>query len=304
MAAGAAPAGELRILAPSAPGSASDQLAQALKMALSDERGESPVQVTNVPGAGGTVGLAQFLAERREDALLVTGLTMVDAAFIHRAPVAVDQLTPIARLSAEPFTIVVPVASPLRSLDDLRSTLAGDPSRIAWAGGPVGGIEHVATILLTGALGLEAGRINYVPFLTVADAAASLGDGQMSVAVLPAGDISAELKAGRLRILAVSSAARAEAIDAPSLFELGIPFELSNWRGLLARPGLGQNERERLAGKIARLAASRAWQEMLERRGWREAYLGPEAFGAFIRREQARVKDALKAGGLLKRRLD
>lgn len=302
LAGAAAGAFEIRITAPSAPGSGSDQLAQALKMALSDERGESSVEVTNVPGAGGTVGLAQFLAERTDGALLVTGLTLVDAAFVHRATIPLSRLTPIARLCAEPFGIAVPTASAFRTVEDLRTMLVADPARVIWAGGPVGGIEHVATILFAGALGIDAGRVGYVPFLNGAEAAGQLPVGQMSVAVLPLGDVLGEVKAGRLRLLAVSSPGRVDATDAPSLFELGIPFDLSNWRGVVARPGIAAEERGRLIAKIAGLAGSRAWKEMLERRGWQNAYLEPEAFGVFIGQEQARVKTALKAVGLLKRR--
>lgn len=298
--AGAAGAAELRITAPSAPGSASDQLARALKTALSDERGEPVVEVTNVPGAGGTVGLAQFLSERSEGALLVTGLTMVDATFLHRSPTPLGRLTPIARLSAEPFAVAVPTASALRSMADLTAAFTADPARITWAGGRAGSIEHVATVLLAGALGIDAGRLSYVHFLNGAEAAATLPDSPMAAAMLPLGDVAPEVKAGRLRILALSSPGRVEAVDAPSLAELGIRLELSNWRGVVARPGIRPDERERLVATIDRLAASPAWKEMLGRRGWQDGYLAPEAFGVFIANEQTRVKSALKTLGLLK----
>lgn len=299
--AAAAVAQDLRITAPSPAGGASDQLAQAIRSALT---GDTKVVVSNVPGQGGTVGLAQFVSEASDQGLLVTGLTMVDAALMNRSSFPVDGLTPIARLSAEPFAVVVAAASPYRSVEELKHAVLADPARIIWGGGPVGGIEHVATALLSGAMTADPARLNFVSFLTAGEAAAALPDGQLSAAILPLAEVSADARSGRLRLLAVSSLHRLEGVDAPTLSEKGIPLELSNWRGVVARPGLGAKPRAALIGKVASLAQSPVWREALERRGWQSAYLEAEEFGAFIRQEQARVKGALRALGVLKRAPD
>ncbi|MDB5590253.1 tripartite tricarboxylate transporter substrate binding protein [Enterovirga sp.] len=299
--ASAAGAQDLSIVAPSPPGSSWDQLAQALKSGLSDERGERQVRVVNLPGSGGTVGLAQFALEGDDDALLVTGLTMLNAIFLHRVPSGLAEMTPIARLVADHFVLAVPAASPVRSVDDLRAAMAEDPGKVAWAGGPPGGIDHVAAIMLARLTDADVARLVYVPFITSAEAAAAAGESKVSAVIVPWSEIAGEAKAGRVRLLGVAAMARVPGIDAPTLADSGVAMQLSNWRGLLARPGIAPEARARLLRQLDALVGSPGWRELLERKGWQDAFLPPERFGEFLRMEEARVKRALGSAGLLKR---
>ena len=101
---------ELKIMAPAAPGGGWDQTARSMQAALVASGAAKSVQVVNVPGAGGTVGLAQFLTGARGDGnqLMVSGFVMVGAILANRSPVSLDQVTPIARLTEETQAIVVP----------------------------------------------------------------------------------------------------------------------------------------------------------------------------------------------------
>src|SRR5207302_4602034 len=101
---------ELKIMAPAAPGGGWDQTARSMQQALVAEKIARSVQVTNVAGAGGTVGLAQFVTGAKGDGnqLMVNGFVMVGAILMNRAPVSLDQVTPIARLTEETQVIVVP----------------------------------------------------------------------------------------------------------------------------------------------------------------------------------------------------
>ncbi len=294
-------AADLRVIAPSAPGSGGDQLAQALRAAIGEKAGAAPVTVVNAPGGAGTVGLAQFAGSTSNDDLLVTGLTMLDAAIIGRSPVALDRLTPIARLVSEPYAIVVPASSPLRSLDDLRAGLAGNAARLNWAGGPVGGVDHVGTLLFLKALGLEPAQVNYVPFLTSAEASAAAAEERVHVAFLSTGEILPALAEGRLVALGLAAPTRLPEVPVPTLTEAGIPLAYANWRGILARSGLSDADRLRLEALVSQAASSDAWRRFMAKRGWREAYLGGEAFGALIRDDQIRMKEALKGAGIIKR---
>lgn len=295
---------ELRMIAPSAPGSGWDLIAQAAKSALAGEPGSPDVVVSNVPGGGGTVGLGHFLADASDTTVLLTGLTMLEATIVNRSPVTLDRLTPIARLSADPFAIVVPTGSPITSLRELSSAMKADPNKVSWAGGPARGIDHVAAILFARAIGLDMVRVNYVPFLTSAEAATAVGEDHVTAAILPLAELDTELRGGRLRALAVTGPGRSDAIDTPTLGELDVPLELVNWRGLMARPGLAAAERDRLAHMAQVIAASPRWREAIARKGWQSAYLDPDAFGRFLRGEQVRLKEALKGAGLLKPQSD
>lgn len=291
---------DLRIIAPSAPGTGWDQVAQALRASLAEKGGLSAL-VTNVPGGGGVVGLTQFLAAQAETDLLVTGLTMLDASLLSRSAPDFSRITPIARLSAEYFGVVVPAASALRTVEDLRAAFAADPAKLTWGGGPTGAVDHVAALLLADALGARSRAPNYVAFLTSAEAGAAAAEEKVTAAILPLSEIDGELSSGRLRLLGVTAPERLPGSDAPTLAERGIPLDFANWRGLAARPGLSRDQQARLASMVQASLGAGPWQQMVEARRWRNAFLGPEPFQAFVRREHQRVKDALRSAGLLKR---
>jgi putative tricarboxylic transport membrane protein len=298
--AGAAAQGaDIRIVAPSAPGSGWDHIAQTLRAALSEQTGLAAA-VTNVPGRGGVSGLTQFLASPEENDLIVTGLTMLDATLLTRNFPAFDRLTPIARLSLDRYAVIVPASSPIKSARELRVALLIDPGKLAWAGGPIGGVDHVATILLAHALGVEAKRINYVAFLTSAEARVAAAEERVTAALLPLSELPPDLEGGRIRILGVSSPERLPGLDAPTLAEMGVPLDFANWRGVAARPGLRAEEQSKLETMVRRATGTQGWRDTLTQRRWEEGYLPPAEFQAFVRQEHHRIRDALKAAGLLK----
>ena len=130
----------LEIIAPASPGGGWDQHARTLQQVLQNQKLASNIQVANIPGAGGTVGLAQFVtAKKRNPALLVGGQIMLGAIVTNKSAVTLDQVTPLARLTGEYTAIVVPTDSPVKSLDDLLKKFKADPGSVSWGGGSAGG---------------------------------------------------------------------------------------------------------------------------------------------------------------------
>lgn len=293
-------AGELRLLAPSAPGTGWDHLARTLKDDLAARGSDIEIVIDNVPGAGGTIGLAQFAGDPRDDSLLVTGLAMLDAAIVKRVPVPLDRLTPIARLCSEYYAVVVPAQSPFMDLAGLRAAFLSDPSKIPWAGGPTGSPDHVATALLARTLGVDPAVLNYVPFLATGDAVAAMAEATVAAAFVPETELPNVLKTSKVRVLATASEAGLLGLSAPTLREEGFDLVFANWRGVLARPDIAADRRANLTATIYEIATSPAWQEAIRSRGWRPSFLAGEAFDAFIKTESARVTQALSKTGVLK----
>src|SRR5262245_40321527 len=127
---------ELKIMAPAAPGGGWDQTARSMQQALVAEKIARSVQVTNVAGAGGTVGIAKCVngAKGGGNQLMVSGFVMVGAILTNKAPVSLDQVTPIARLTEETQVIVVPANSPIKTAKDLAEAVKKDVSKVTWAG--------------------------------------------------------------------------------------------------------------------------------------------------------------------------
>ena len=292
----------LTLVAPAAPGGGWDQTARAMQRALREVDPRAAVQVENVPGAAGTIGLARFVsAERgRPDALLVIGLVMVGGIATNGSAVSLADVTPIARLTGEHEVIVVPADSPFHSLQDLIDALKRAPQRVSWGGGSAGGTDDLLARLLAEAVGVAPGAVNYVAFSGGGEALAAVLGGQVTAGISGYGEFAQSIAAGQLRALASSAPTREPGIDVPTLRELGVPLDLANWRGVVAPPGISAVEQAALTARVRALVGSAAWRDTLQRSGWTDLYADGPAFKQFLLAEQARVTGViarLQAGG-------
>jgi putative tricarboxylic transport membrane protein len=295
-------AADYSIIAPAAPGGGWDQTARAMQSALQDEGISSSVQVTNVPGAGGTIGLAQFAAqtEGKPDALIVGGYVMVGAILTNNSPVTLDQVTPIARLTGEYEAIVVPAASPIKSLADLVAALKADPGAVSWAGGSAGGTDHIAVGLIAKAVGVDPTKINYIAYSGGGEALAAILGNQVTAGISSLSEFQAQVAAGELRLLAVSSDERIAGTDAPTLKEAGVDVSMQNWRMVAAAPGLTPEQVATVTADIEKMVKSAAWQETLKTKGWADTYLSGDAFREQLAKEVTATQAVLKDIGLVK----
>ena len=169
-------AADYRIMAPAAPGGGWDQTARAMQTALQDEKISNSVQVVNVPGAGGTIGLAQFVNQAKGDPsqLIVGGYVMVGAILTNSSPVTLEQVTPIARLTGEYEVIVVPANSDIQDMAGLVEKLRADPGAVSWGGGSAGGTDHITAGLVAKAIGVDPTKVNYIAFSGGGEALAAI----------------------------------------------------------------------------------------------------------------------------------
>lgn len=285
----------LTIVAPAAPGGGWDQTARAMQRALRDLDPTAVVQVENVPGAAGTIGLARFVsAERgRPEALLVTGLVMVGAIAANGSAASVADTTPIARLTGEHEVIVVPASSAFRTMRDLLEAFTRAPGAVSWGGGSAGGTDDLLVRLIAEAVGVAPAAANYVAFAGGGEALAAVLGGQVTAGVSGYAEFAQSVATGELRALAISAPAREPGIDVPTLRESGVPLDLANWRAVLAPPGISAAEQAALTARVRRLTASAGWRETLARSGWTDQYLDGPAFRQFLLSEQARVEAVL-----------
>lgn len=290
-----AAAQDLTIVAPAAPGGGWDQTARALQRAFADTTPPVSVQVENVPGAAGTIGLARFAsADRgRANALLVTGLVMVSGIVATRSVVSLADVTPIARLTGEYEVIVVPAGSPHRTLQDLLAAFRAAPRSVSWGGGSAGGTDDLLARLMAEAIGVPPADVNYVAFSGGGEALAALLGGQITAGVSGLGEFAASISSGQLRALAISAPGRVSDLDAPTLREAGVPLDVANWRAVVAPPGVSGAEAAVLTARVRAAVTSPAWRDTLARTGWTDLYQDGPAFRQFLLAEQARVNAVL-----------
>jgi putative tricarboxylic transport membrane protein len=293
---------ELKIMAPAAPGGGWDSTARSMQAALTASGAAKSVQVTNVAGAGGTVGLAQFVNNAKGDGsqLMVNGFVMVGAIITNKSPVTLDQVTPIARLTGEYEAIVVPANSPIKDAKDLAAALKADPAKVTWAGGSAGGVDHITAALFARAVGADPTKINYIPFSGGGEALAAMLGGRVTAGVSGYGEFEGQIKAGKLRLIGITAPNRLANVDGPTIKEQGIDLVVSNWRSVIAPPGITREQKKTLLEAVDKMVKSPAWTEVLKQKGWESAYLAGDEFAAFLKSEQTRVADVLKVVGLAK----
>ncbi len=293
---------ELKITAPAGAGGGWDGAARSLQQVMTATGAAKSVQVVNVPGAGGTVGLAQFVNSAKGDGhqMMVMGITMVGAVLTNKSPVTLEAVTPIARLTADQLVVVVPANSPHKTLKDLAAALKADTSKVVWAGGSAGGADHILAGLVAKAAGGDATKLNYVPFSGGGEALAEMLGGRVTAGISGYNEFESQIKSGKLRALGISGAKRMAGIDVPTIKEQGMDVELLNWRGIVAGPGISAAQKTALSAAVTKAVKSDEWNKVLKARGWDDAYLDADAYAAFLKADQARVKEVLTSVGLVK----
>jgi len=297
----AAHAADYAVMAPAAPGGGWDQTARAIQDALTGAGIAGNVQVTNVPGAGGTIGLAQFVQEAKGDPskLIVSGYVMVGAILTNKSPVGLDAVTPIARLTGEYEVIVVPAASDLKTLDDLTKKLKADPGSVSWAGGSAGGVDHITAGLYAKTVGADPKSVNYVAFSGGGEALAAVLGNQTTVGISGYGEFQSQVEAGALRVLGVSAPERISIVDAPTFKEGGVDLVVQNWRMLAAGPGLSPEQIAAITADVDKMVQSEQWKKTLETKGWINTYLAGDEFKAQLAKEIESTTAILKEIGLV-----
>jgi putative tricarboxylic transport membrane protein len=297
---GTASAGTLKIMAPANAGGGWDQTSRTAEQAIKQADPARKVEVFNVPGAGGTIGLAQLAGEKGNGSMLMTmGLVMVGAIEQNRSKVTLADTTPIAKLTEEYEIVVVPAESKLKTIADLVAAWKAAPKTVSIAGGSAGGTDHILAGLMAKAAGVDPKQINYVANSGGGEALNLLLGNKATIGISGVGEFAEQVKAGKLRALAVSSPQRLPAVDAPTIKEGGLDVEIANWRGMVAPGGLSDADKQSLTDLVTKMHASQAWKDAVAKNGWIDAFQTGQQFADYLTAEQTRVKAIIADMGLV-----
>ncbi|MEV3873644.1 tripartite tricarboxylate transporter substrate binding protein [Streptomyces sp. NPDC049906] len=290
----------LQFMVPNTPGGGYDITARTMAKNAEDAGLTHGIEVFNLPGAGGTVGLARLVSEHGNGKLAMSmGLGVVGAVRSNNAPKTLQETTPIARLTEEQDVVVVSKDSPYKTINELVDAWKEKPGKLPVGGGSSpGGPDHLAPMLMARAAGIAPKTVNYIPFDGGGELLASILGNKVAFGVSGVGEYMDQIKSGELRLLAVTGPKRVPGLDAPTLREAGYDMDFTNWRGIVAPPGLSDTERDKLIGLIEKLHASKEWKESLKKNGWDDAFLTGDKFGDFLEAQDERVGSVLKELGL------
>ena len=290
----------IEMFIPAAPGGGWDQTGRSSEQVMRADGIVTNFQFEHAPGAGGAVGLPKFLGSKKgkENAIMVGGLVMVGSLIANKSPVKMTDLVPLARLTGEALVLAVPASSPFNTLADFMTAFKADPGKISIAGGSAGGSDHILAGMMAKAVGVDAKRVAYVAFAGGGPAQAAILGSQVSAGISGYGEFSEQVKAGKMRVLAISSEKRLDGINVATFKEQSVDVELFNWRGVFGAPGITPAQRAALIALFDKMVAGATWKSELEKKDWTGVYLSGDAYGAFLASEITRITLILKDLGL------
>ena len=285
------PTRPITMIIPFPPGGVADAVGRPVADALSRLLGQ-PVVVENRAGAGGGVGMAQVARAKPDGYTVMMALSSVTILpeadrVLERSPMyTLDQLTPIARFTADPTVLVVRADSPWQTLEDFIADARRRPGAITFGSSGNYGTMHVPMEMLKQASGTF---MLHVPYTGAGPAIVGLIGSQVDALATGPATIVQHVKAGRLRALAHWGDGRLTSLpDVPSLEQSGMKIRFSQWAGLFAPAGLPDAVTARLREAAARAATDERVVKSITGAGTPIQFLDSAAFTSFVK-DDARV---------------
>ena len=295
------PAKSVRLVVPYPPGGSLDQVARALADKMKDGLGQ-PVVVENRPGAGGNVGADAVAKSPPDGYSIVMGAVATHAinpALYPKMPYdPIKDFQPITLVASTPNVLIVPPNSPLNSPRDLIDFARKHPGRLNFGSGSNGSTGHLAGELMKQLTGTF---IVHIPYAGGNPALLALMAGQTDLMFDNLANASAQIKAGKVRPLAVTTVKRSSfAPELPTMAEADQRlkgFDLDTWFGILAPAGIPKEALERLHAEIVKALGTLEMRERLSRMGAEPGGNSPQQFAEFITREMVKYARIVKLSG-------
>jgi putative tricarboxylic transport membrane protein len=288
-------------MVPNSPGGGYDLTARTAVKIMEDTDITGRIEVFNVIGAGGTVAMARLMNEKgNDDLMMMMGLGVVGAVYTNGSSARASDATALAKMVEEQEGILVPGDSPFRTIGDLVAAWKADPAKVTIGGGSSpGGPDHLFPMETARAVGVDPRKVNYITYDGGGDLLTALLGKKIAAGTTGLGEFVDQIEAGQVRVLAVSGAKRVEGIDAPTLTEAGIDLTFTNWRGILAPPGISGEAKDAMVRALTELHGTPQWRDALVKNGWSDAFSTGADFEQFLRDQDDRVSTTLNELGLL-----
>ncbi len=297
----AKPATGLQLMVPNSPGGGYDTTARTAAKVMEGEKVTGQIQVFNLPGAGGTVGLQRIVNEKSNGKLAMQmGLGVVGAAYTQKSKATLNDTTPIAKLIEEAGAIVVPKDSPYKDINQLVDAWKKNPKGLAVGGGSSpGGPDHLLPMQLAKAVGIDPKTVSYVSYDGGGELLPALLGNKIAFGASGFGEFLDQVEAGDVRVLAVTSEKPIDALkDVPTLKDKGIDLVFTNWRGIVAPPGISDADKKVWIDAFTKMHDTKAWKDEEAKRGWTDAFQTGDEFATFLKQQDSDVAEILKGLGL------
>lgn len=296
------PSKTVEIMVPSGAGGGWDSTARAMQSVIQSEKvTDESVEVFNVEGGGGATGLSQFQDSKGDPhQLMMTGLVMIGALKQANSPVSLKDTTPIATLTGEAEAFVVPKDSKYHSIKQIIQDYKKNPKSVAFGGGSAGGSDELVIAELLKKAGADASTMKYVGYPGGGEATAGILSGDVEVGVSGYSEFESQISSGKMRLLAISTADtfKVNGKPAPTLKDAGYDVDFSNWRAIVAAPGISDEQKKAVTQLVTKMHDTKAWSKQLKKNHWSDFFKSGKAAQKFFTSETKRVNGLYKDLGL------
>ncbi len=278
------PAKAIRIIVAAAPSGGTDFIGRVIAQKLTDSLGQQVI-VENRPGAGSTLGHDAGMRAAPDGYTfnMITPSWSINPSLYPVRFDAANDYTPIVLVARGPYVIVVHPSLPVRTTRELVALAKARPGHLTFGSSGQGAIVHLATELFLYAAGI---RMTHVPYKGGGPALTDLIAGQVQVLFATTQTAFGQIKAGRVRPIAVTTPYRVPALpDIPSTTETVPNSETTNWHGLIGPKGVSRPVVERINFEVNKLLKTRDMEEKLAANGVSAEGGAPEALSELVRRE-------------------
>jgi len=299
------PSKTIEIVAPAGPGGGWDMLARVIQKSLVDEKlVDKTVIVTNKPGGGGAVGWTYLLGKKGQGEILAaTSTLLLFNNLLGTSQLTYKDFTPIAALQSEWEALAVSVDSPYKTLKDVMEAIKADPGSMPIGIGPsLGNDDHITILELAKAYGIPPASLKFIVYPGAGGeiVPAVLG-GHVKLTVIGVGEVREQHKAGKMRILGISSPEREASLpDVPTFKQAGVDLVFPHWRGLIGAPGLSKEQIAYWDGVFAKMVQTKTWKDSMTNLGSSTFYQNAAEHAKFLAEQSASFDELLTAVGLKK----
>lgn len=291
------PVKQVELINPFGAGGAADIQARKLAEIISRDLGQ-PMVVRNVLGAGGAIAYNEVHRSKPDGQTLIWYSGAINTlAARKQIPYDFNAFEPIAGVGIETVSIAVSKNAPWKNLKEFIAYGKANPGKITMGNSGMGSVTHMVPLALASKAGL---KITHVPFGQGLAMAALMGGKIDSSSQHPA-EVFNQVKAGEVRILAISSEKRISLWpDVPTMKESGVDLEFDQWRGIAAPKGTPQAVTDKLSPLIKKAVESKEWIDFASSLGSTPRYLAPAAFAKFVAAVDKETREIMEGAGLLK----
>jgi tripartite-type tricarboxylate transporter receptor subunit TctC len=292
----------ITFIVPWAAGGATDLAARAVGKVLPKYLGQQLI-IINKPGAGGAVGMESLVRSKADGYTMIMasiGSNTLTPAFTPKIPFKYDEVTFICRTQINPAALVVKADAPWANLKEFIAAVKKDPEKFIRGSSGIGSMQNVGGIKFLKAIGVDPKKVTMVPYNSGNEQVVAMLGGNIHFTYTNLVEAVAQIRAKKVRVLAVGPKRIDEFPDAPTFADMGYgQVDVTGWRGIAGPSNLPDYVVKKWVQAMERVTQDKEWIEIALKLGDIPAYLGPVEFKDMCVKEYTEMKEEAKALGIL-----